>query len=244
MERLVKVCWIGRSHSSIPENVRFLIAQYFEVLDHSSDIGVLSDKRFDYFFYYALDDNSSQLQTIIKICENLHKKLIVLYSEGCEELLPPDHITAERYALNDESLAYQFQLIKKMYFVNNNLDSFKISFNTIEHVNCKSKITKVFDFVSNNLDKEIRVEKVAELCCYSPTSFSRFFHQEVGISFRDYVTSQRIALAKKALIEDKSVKISYVAYQCGYRDVSYFSRIFKKKTGVSPGDYRKELNSK
>ena len=244
MERLVKVCWIGRSHGAISANVRSLFSQYFEVLDHSSDIAVLSDRKFDYFFYYASVNDGAQLQTITNICEKLHKKLIVVYTEDCEDFLPQDHITAERYELNDENLLYWLQFVKKTYFLNNRSDGLKNSFNTIDYFNGKSRISKVFDFVSNNISKEVRVETAAALCCYSPTYFSKFFHREVGISFRDYVISKRITLAKKKLIEDKSKKISYIAYQCGYRDVSYFSHIFKKKTGFSPRDYRKEFNSR
>jgi AraC-like DNA-binding protein len=59
--------------------------------------------------------------------------------------------------------------------------------------------------------------------------------------FRDYITEKRISLAKKMLTEEDSMKIAYIAYQCGYRDVSYFSRIFKKKTGLSPASYRQQF---
>ncbi|MEF1228493.1 AraC family transcriptional regulator, partial [Vibrio fortis] len=38
---------------------------------------------------------------------------------------------------------------------------------------------------------------------------------------------------------DTDSKIAVIAYQCGYKDVSYFSRIFKKRTGVTPASYRR-----
>ncbi|WP_101903891.1 helix-turn-helix domain-containing protein [Vibrio azureus] len=98
----------------------------------------------------------------------------------------------------------------------------------------------VSKYINDNIKKKLKEDQVAALCHYSPNHFSRLFHQTFGICFRDYVTELRISLAKKLLLKD-STKVSYIAYQCGYKDASYFGRIFKKKTGFSPANYRKKL---
>ncbi|MCG9700269.1 AraC family transcriptional regulator [Vibrio natriegens] len=242
MERLVKACWIGGALSSLPEQFRWVFTQYFELLDHSNDISVISDKEFNYFFYYATDHPFDLLQSVVTLCENLDKKLIVVYTKGIEaNKLPPQHVTAEYYALDDNYLSHWLSQIKLKYFFNHSFESSLLLPNKSCSKNGKANFSEVVDYISNNIHRELREEDAAALCHYSTTYFSKVFRRKVGMCFRDYVTAKRIALAKKMLTEDNSMKIAYIAYQCGYHDVSYFSRIFKKKTGFSPASYRQQF---
>ncbi|UYI46503.1 AraC family transcriptional regulator [Vibrio natriegens] len=242
MERLVKACWIGEPLLSLPEQFRWVFAQYFELLDHSNDISVISDKEFNYFFYYATNSPNGLLKSVVTLCENLDKKLIVVHTKGIEDnKLPPVHITAEYYALDDNYLSHWLSQIKLKYFFNHSLETSHL----LPHQSCskngKANFTEVVEYISNNIHRELREEDAAALCHYSTTYFSKVFRRKVGMCFRDYVTAKRITLAKKMLTEDNSMKIAYIAYQCGYHDVSYFSRIFKKKTGFSPASYRQQF---
>ncbi|MCE7637465.1 AraC family transcriptional regulator [Vibrio fluvialis] len=96
----------------------------------------------------------------------------------------------------------------------------------------------ILRYIELNITKEIREEDIAAYCHYSVSYFSKLFHKVIGISFRDYICNKRIAMAKRLLVDERNAKIAFIAYQCGYHDVSYFSRIFKKKTGISPGVFR------
>ncbi|RQW63031.1 AraC family transcriptional regulator [Vibrio viridaestus] len=93
--------------------------------------------------------------------------------------------------------------------------------------------------IETQIEHELREDQIAEKYGYSVAYFSRTFHHLLGISFRDYLCRKRIALAKRLLIEQPNTKIAIVALQCGYKDLSYFNRIFKKKVGTSPGEYKK-----
>ncbi|GAL10737.1 transcriptional regulator AraC family [Vibrio astriarenae] len=101
-------------------------------------------------------------------------------------------------------------------------------------------IEQTLQFIDNNLAVNLNESLLAAQVDYSTTYFSKLFRKSTGVSFRDYVISKRISLAKQMLVEDKAMKVAVVAYQCGYRDVSYFSRIFKKKTGLTPAGYRQQ----
>ncbi len=241
MSRFVKACWIGGPFVSLPEHFRWVFTQYFELLDHSNDISVISDKEFNYFFYYASEKPNESLKSVITLCENLDKKLIVVHTNKHDEQLPPQHITAEYYALNDNYLSHWLSQIQLKYFFNHNLEGFALLTRKAQSRNGKANFADVVDYITNNVHRELREEDAAALCHYSTTYFSKVFRRKVGMCFRDYVTAKRIALAKKMLTEDNSMKIAYIAYQCGYHDVSYFSRIFKKKTGFSPASYRQQF---
>ncbi|EJU8777403.1 helix-turn-helix transcriptional regulator [Vibrio parahaemolyticus] len=241
MERVTKAYWIGEPLHTLPEEFKAEFEQHFDLLDCSNDISVLSDKEFCYFFYYITHDPTDHAKSIATLCENLDKKLIVVTKENTECCLPPSHITAECYELNENTLPVWLSQAKLKYFLHAKVDDAQISADNIFPRNGKSNFSDVVNYIANNVHKDLREEEAAALCHYSPTYFSKVFHRKVGMCFRDYVTAKRISLAKKMLIENESMKIAYIAYQCGYRDVSYFSRIFKKKTGLSPANYRQQF---
>ena len=72
----------------------------------------------------------------------------------------------------------------------------------------------------------------------TPNYFSTLFHQEVGVTFRDFLTNLRIDRAK-VLLCTTNIKISEIAFYCGYKDAHYFSYIFKKKVGQTPSQFRR-----
>ncbi len=68
--------------------------------------------------------------------------------------------------------------------------------------------------------------------------YTRVFKAQKGMSFRDYQNTLKIKRAG-ALMKDPGLNLSEIAYRCGYRDLSSFSRAFFRKTGSYPGVYRK-----
>jgi len=86
-------------------------------------------------------------------------------------------------------------------------------------------------------DPELQMSKVANRFNISPSHFSTVFRQEVGETFRDYLSKTRINRAKE-LLRTTNLKCSEVAHQSGYNDPHYFSSIFKKKTGQTPQQFR------
>lgn len=80
---------------------------------------------------------------------------------------------------------------------------------------------------------------MAQLIYFNPHYFSRVFKQETGHTFMEYLTLIRIEEAKKFLLTT-NLNISRIARKVGYQDGNYFSRVFNKKEGVSPGKYRRQ----
>ena len=72
----------------------------------------------------------------------------------------------------------------------------------------------------------------------SADHLARVFKKETGETLVKYITDKRINAAKE-MLSDTKTPISQVASEVGYDNYSYFTKIFKEKTGCSPGDYRK-----
>lgn len=91
--------------------------------------------------------------------------------------------------------------------------------------------------IDQNISAPLREEDLANACQYSPTYFSRLFHNVMGVTLKQYIIKKRLDLACGLLTSDRE-KISSVATSAGFKDVSYFSRVFKKHIGCSPGEFR------
>lgn len=87
-------------------------------------------------------------------------------------------------------------------------------------------------------DPELRLSTLSTMVSLSDSYFSALFKQEVGITFIEYLTNTRIQKAQK-LLKTTGKLTTEIAYDVGYQDSNYFSKIFKKITGQSPRSYRK-----
>ena len=72
---------------------------------------------------------------------------------------------------------------------------------------------------------------------------SALIKRETGASFSDYVAAKRIGDAKKLLLQE-GLSIEEVAYQVGYHDYFYFTKVFKKHEGISPSAFRKQQSAR
>ena len=90
---------------------------------------------------------------------------------------------------------------------------------------------------TNFSDPDLQMHKVAQKYNLSIGHFSTIFHQEVGETFRDYLGKLRINRAKE-LLRTTNLKVAEVAYQSGFSDSHYFSAVFKKKTNLTPRQFR------
>lgn len=96
---------------------------------------------------------------------------------------------------------------------------------------------KIQQYIHENYNTILSMQDVAQAMNYSDTHFCRLFKQCFHVNFSVYLNEYRIEQAKKLLIySNKTVKEISIA--CGYRDTSYFIRVFKRFTGATPSDFR------
>ena len=85
--------------------------------------------------------------------------------------------------------------------------------------------------------KKITLEEVASYVYLSPSYFSKVFKDEMHCNFNSYLNRLRIEKSKQLLLSE-NVRLVEVSGLVGFEDQSYFSKVFKKLTGVSPGKFR------
>jgi len=92
--------------------------------------------------------------------------------------------------------------------------------------------------LSRNLAEEINLDKMASHVCLSPSRLAHLFREEMGVNIVRWREDQRMILAKHLLQSTRS-PIAKIASLVGYDDQMYFSRVFHKRVGTSPSEYRK-----
>ncbi|QHT59236.1 AraC family transcriptional regulator [Paenibacillus lycopersici] len=92
-------------------------------------------------------------------------------------------------------------------------------------------------YIRGNCAEDLHAAAMAAKLGIGERQFQRSFKKAVGVTFLDYVQSARIDLGCRLLLETAD-KISAVAARSGYQDTKFFNRLFKKKTGVTPRQYR------
>ncbi len=100
-------------------------------------------------------------------------------------------------------------------------------------------IQKVMEYVSANYMKRITLNDISDHVSFSVSYLSRIFKEEKGLSLSSYINEVRIRNAKSMLLTS-DIPLSSLAYCCGFDDQSYFSKVFKKLTGTTPGKYREK----
>ncbi len=98
-------------------------------------------------------------------------------------------------------------------------------------------IEKTVKYMNSHFREKVTLRGSAAYFHVNPSYLSVLFKQEMGESFTEYLTLLRLREAKK-LLRETSVNLTHIAYQCGFEDQSYFSKVFRKAEGCTPKQYR------
>lgn len=99
------------------------------------------------------------------------------------------------------------------------------------------RVLKVKNYINENYMYEMKLKTLADIANMSQSAFSRFFKLHTGRTLSDYIIDIRLGYATRLLL-DTNDTIADISFNCGYNNLSNFNRIFKRKKGCSPSEFR------
>jgi len=103
------------------------------------------------------------------------------------------------------------------------------------------RVLKVKNYISTHYQDDLRLPELASIAGMSPSAFSRFFKLHTSRNLSEYIIDQRLGYASRQLV-DTAKSISEICFSCGFNNLSNFNRIFKKKKGCSPTEFRENYH--
>lgn len=104
-------------------------------------------------------------------------------------------------------------------------------------------VKQALQMIHYEYDSDLSICRISERIHVSQNYLCRLFNKIIGCSPQSYITKYRIGIAKD-LLEKTDWKVGIISETVGYMDALYFSQIFRKIVGVTPTQYRKNLNNK
>ena len=165
---------------------------------------------------------------IVELCSLLSRAAIERGSDVNRMLELNEHLVTS--ILSSESITeicYTFQ---------DNIDIFTESlFYTSDRNN--QLIRKATEYIAENYASPITLSSTAEAIHLNPTYLSTLFKQVTGHSFKDHLNQVRVREAQR-LLKNTDFPIMEISIACGFNDQSYFTKVFRKYTGLTPKQYR------
>lgn len=104
----------------------------------------------------------------------------------------------------------------------------------------EKRINRVLEFIEAGLHQDIRLDRLAEVACFSPFHFHRIFTALMGEPPAEFVRRLRLERAANLLLNSRLQPVTEVAFRCGFSSSALFSRLFRERFGMSPTAWREK----
>ena len=102
------------------------------------------------------------------------------------------------------------------------------------------KIEKIIAYLNKRYTQPVSLSEIASYTAMNEAAFCRYFKQETGKTFKQYILDMRIGYACKLLAAGR-MNVSQISLECGFESTAHFNRIFKRITGMTPTSYRESI---
>ncbi|MEK5026747.1 helix-turn-helix domain-containing protein [Paenibacillus sp. FSL M7-1046] len=106
--------------------------------------------------------------------------------------------------------------------------------------NVRKEVAEAKRYVMNHIGEKVGMEEMANRLGLNPTHFSRLFKLDTGLTFIEFVTRIKMERAQD-LLNQSNLTIVDIAEQLGYDNASYFIKLFRNFSGMTPAEFRKSI---
>lgn len=188
--------------------------------------------------YFILRPSVEWQAQIIKKLYGVYGLLAKYGEKGFYEKIPLDFGEKE-----PESPCFEMDVAAELMGVFRDLYVYKGSIPYQEECKKEQKaqirLGKMLDYVNEHYREKISLEDIAACAGISPSEAGRCFQKYYGKAPVEYVIEYRLNQARR-LLESSELSVKEIGFECGFYDPSYFSRIYRRHFGVTPGNYRRD----
>ncbi|MBE5908927.1 MAG: response regulator [Lachnospiraceae bacterium] len=172
-----------------------------------------------------------------KTANNVLMKLLGLFIDVCKT-------NAIEFSTINKSESSPFEQLAAMTTLNQAREWFLECFHTVNKLLASSYqgnsdyVRKSLIYIQTNYREPLTLDATADYIGISKSYLSTLFKEEVGQGFSEYLNVYRIKKAKMLMSHEQDLHV--VAFDCGFQDYSYFFKVFKKVTGMTPAEYKKQ----
>ena len=188
-------------------------------------------KKLQTELYNAPLDVHLEKNLLLDLYLNIKEKLLILFNAQ-----PIPFTDNSKVAVHIHRSYYLYEII--LFFS----EQFEKIMNAIGYSSRDSIIDDVEHYIQHNYASNITLENIAPLFGYNSSYLGKIFNKKMGMNFNTYLDSIRIEHSKEILLSGK-LQVYKIAEMVGYRNVDYFHIKFKKYTGMSPAEFRKQNNA-
>lgn len=187
---------------------------------------------------YLLQKYVAECHTARELPHRIHRTVTAVL-QMMLGVLPPDSRQSEEHRALDR-LAQEIGDAKTAELLRRRVNQFCTAY-----LACTSRlqavtspaIARAVSYCNENYARKVSLEELAALVRLNKSYFSQLFHKEMGTSFGDYLESVRIKNAQQ-LLRDTNYSMADVAEKVGFANQNYFTKVFKKATGLTPSQYK------
>ena len=99
-------------------------------------------------------------------------------------------------------------------------------------------IQAAVEYINLHITEDIVIDRICDASYMSKYYLCRLFKKKIGLTIMEYVLKTRITMAKE-LLSNSELSVTEVSENCGFSSISYFSRVFKSETGMTPMQYKR-----
>ncbi len=200
---------------------------------HLNFLGCLTPDSCSVKYLNPLMTGKCHFLPVIRPDDSGYTQVKLLFLEACRAFCEKE----DTYELRTR--AFLTELLSELYLHGYVATTERGNYNRLH---AEEKLKRILTYIQDHYSENLSIRELAEVCHFSETHVMNFFRKYTGATCVEYINRYRLSRAA-AVLEETDLPVMEIALENGFRNVSYFNRMFRKQFGCTPVEYRKRQRS-